>query len=150
MSCPGFHLKYTFNGILRLCQKMLQYHQYSIHSKYWLLVEDTSAAQNNNTTVMLIWCLKQLKVFILKFSISGSSIFWLLILVSFPPGGCFDEVSNNWAHYHEYKYDLYFLQYHTLTSIIFMNHEQLCQIIRTIFNIYIFLNHCWWKGHNQS
>ena len=39
---------------------MLQYYQYSIHSKHWLLVEDTSTAQENNTKIMLIWCLKQL------------------------------------------------------------------------------------------
>ena len=29
VSWPGFHLKHTFNGMLRFCQKMLQYYQYS-------------------------------------------------------------------------------------------------------------------------
>ena len=37
---------------------MLQYYQYSIHSKHWLLVEDTSTAQDNNSTIILIWRLK--------------------------------------------------------------------------------------------
>ena len=45
--------------------EMLQYYQYSTHAKDWLLVD-------NNTTVMLMWCIKQLKDFILKFSISLS------------------------------------------------------------------------------
>ena len=35
--------------------------------------------------------------------------------------------------------DMYFLQYHTLAAIHFMNHEGICQIIRTICNIYIYL-----------
>ena len=69
--CPGFHLKYTFNRMLRFWKKMLQYYQCSIHLKYWLLVEHTSKAQDNNTTVMLIWCLKQRIYFILRFSIRG-------------------------------------------------------------------------------
>ena len=73
--------------MLRFCKKMLQYYQYSIYSKYWLLMENTSTVQDNTTTIMLIWCLKQLKDFILKFSISGSFFsFFLSILVSFPSG----------------------------------------------------------------
>ena len=69
--CPGFHLKYTFNRMLRFWKKMLQYYQCSIHLKYWLPVEHTSKAQENNTTVMLIWCLKQRIYFTFRFSIRG-------------------------------------------------------------------------------
>ena len=36
-------------------------------------------------------------------------------------------------------YDVYFLQYHTLAATHFMNHERLCQVIRSIFNIYIYI-----------
>ena len=88
---------------------------------------------DNNTTAMLMWCLKQLKVLILKFS---KSIFKLVQIVSFPSGLC--EM-----FYYGYKDDVYFLQYHILAAIHFMNQEGLCQIIWTIFNIYICLNHCW-------
>ena len=45
--------------------------------------------------------------------------------------------------------DMYFLQYHTLAAIHFMNHEGIFQIIRTIYNIYICLNHCWWCEQNK-
>ena len=64
---------------------------------------------------MFVWCLKQLKDSILKFSISGSFIsqkaflnYYTVILVSFPSGGCADEV-DNWANYVGYKGDVYFL-----------------------------------------
>ena len=131
--------------MLRFCKKMLQYYQYSIYSKYWLLMENTSTVQDNTTTIMLIWCLKQLKDFILKFSISGSFFsFFFINTCFFSFRWCVDEATNSWTNYHRYKYDLYFLHYHTLTTIHFMDHERLCQII------YICLNHCWWCEHNQS
>ena len=133
----------SVNGMLRLCK----YYQYSIHSKYWLLVEDTSTTQGNKTTVMLICCLKQLKYFIIKFSICGISFsFFNYCFFSFRWmcwWGCRTK-------FHGHKYDFYFLQCHTLTTIHFMNHGRFCQIFRTIFNIYICLNHCWWCEHNQS
>ena len=48
---------------------------------------------------MLIWYLKQLKDFILKFSINESfflqKALFLLILAFFPSGVCVDEVVNN-------------------------------------------------------
>ena len=59
-------------------------------------------SQDNKKTVMLIGCLKQLKDFIFKFSISGSFFLqkaflnqYIVILVSFPSGGCVDEVVCN-------------------------------------------------------
>ena len=62
---------------------------------------------------MLIWYLKQLKDFILKFSINESfflqKALFLLILASFPSGVCVDEVVNNWANYHGYKDNVYLL-----------------------------------------
>ena len=78
MPCPGFHLKYTFSVVLRFWKKILQYYQDSIHSKHWLLVEDTPTVQDNDTSITLIWCLKQLKGFILKYSISESFFFHFL------------------------------------------------------------------------
>ena len=64
--------------MLMFCNKMLQINQYSIHSKHRLLVEDTSLAQGKNTIIMFIWCLKQLKDFILKFSISETFLILFL------------------------------------------------------------------------
>ena len=40
-------------------------------------------------------------------------------------GGCVDEVVDNWTYYQWYKC-VYFLQYHTLTVIYFMNGERAC------------------------
>ena len=112
-----------------------------------------SSRRNLHCTItqsaVFAWCLKQLKDSILKFSISGSFIsqkaflnYYTVILVSFPSGGCADEV-DNWTNYHGYKDDVYFLQYNTLVAIYFFNHGGICQIIRTILNIYICLNHYW-------
>ena len=56
--------------MLRFCKEILQYFQYSIHSKDWLLVEETSTGQNHNN--YLIWYLKEFKDLILKFLASGS------------------------------------------------------------------------------
>ena len=56
---------------------------------------------DNVTTIMLIWCLKQVKEFIIKCSVSGSlfSEKWFLILhtilVSFPSSRCVEEVVDN-------------------------------------------------------
>ena len=87
--------------MLRFCKEMLEYYQYSVHSMDWLL------AEGNKTTVILIWCLKQLKDFILKFLISGNFFsqktffnYYTVILVSFPLGGCGDEVVDNWTNYY--------------------------------------------------
>ena len=45
---PWCQWKYTSNWMLRFCKEMLQYYQYSIHSKDWYLVEETSAKQKHN------------------------------------------------------------------------------------------------------
>ena len=64
---------------------------------------------------MLIWCLKQFKDFVLKFSITGSFFsekeflnLYTMMLFSFPLGGCVDEVVDNRPDYQGYKY-VYFL-----------------------------------------
>ena len=57
VSCPWFQWKCTSNWMPRFCKEMLHYYQYSIHSKVWYLVEETSA---------------ELEDFILKFPISGT------------------------------------------------------------------------------
>ena len=56
--------------LLTKCWGIVQYFQYSIHSKDWLLVEETFIGQNQ--TIMLIWCLKQFKDLTLTFSINKS------------------------------------------------------------------------------
>ena len=47
-------LKYTSNWMLRFCKKILKYFQYFIHSKDWLLVEETSTGQYQNNYVELV------------------------------------------------------------------------------------------------
>ena len=69
---------------------------------------------------MLIWCLKQVKDFILNFSISRSFLsekeFWNLhtvLLASFPSGVCVDKIVDNRANHQGYECDAYSVQYHT-------------------------------------
>ena len=47
------------------------------------------------------------------------------MLFPFPKGECVDEVVDNWTNYEGYKF-VYFLQYHTLAVIHFMNGEGAC------------------------
>ena len=72
---------------------------------------------------MLIWCLKQFKDFILKFSISGSFFSNLYSMIqSFLLGGCVDKVVENRTNDQRYK-NVYFLQYNTLIAIHSMSAE---------------------------
>ena len=61
-------------------------------------------------------------------------IYMPMILVYYPSGGCVDDVVNNQTN-------------HQFTSIIlqhFMNSARVCWIIRrTVFNMYVCLNHSW-------
>ena len=50
---------------------------------------------------------------------------YVIIFVSFRFGGFVHEVVDNWTNYQGYNY-VYFLQYHTLTVIHFMNGEGAC------------------------
>ena len=63
-----------------------------------------------------------------------------MILVYFPSGGCVDDVVNNERN-------------HQFISIIvehFMNSARVCWIIRkTVFNVYVCLNHSWRYELNQ-
>ena len=79
---------------------------------------------------MLIWCLKQVKDFILKFSTSGSYSsqreflnFYIMILFSFLSGGCVDEDIDNRTNYQGYKF-IYFVWYDILTVLHFMNGKE--------------------------
>ena len=67
-------------------------------------------------------------------------IYMLMILFFFLSGGCVDDVVNNQTN-------------HQFTSIIvehFMNSARVCWIIRrTVFNVYVCLNHSWRYEHNQ-
>ena len=54
-----------------------------------------------------------------------------MALVSFPSGGCADTVANNLTNYQGFKY-VYFLQYHTMTVIHFINGEGVCEIVGRI------------------
>ena len=63
----------------------------------------------------------------------------LITLVSFPSGGCVDNVVNNQTN-------------HQFTSIVFyfMNSSRVCWIIRTtVFNVYVCLNHSCRYEDNQ-
>ena len=57
-----------------------------------------------------------------------------MILVYFPSGGCVDDVNN-----------------HQFTSVIVVHFSaRVCWIIkRTVFNVYVCLNHIWRYEHNQ-
>ena len=120
-----------------------------LHSLKGLISSGRNFRRTIIQSAIFIWCLEQLKDSILQFKISGSffsqKAFWnqvTIILVSFPSGGCVEEVVSNQTNYHWCKDDVYFLQYNKWAVIDFINHEGLCQIIRTILSIYIFLNHC--------
>ena len=64
---------------------------------------------------MLVWCFKQVKDFILKFSISGSFIAgrqnWLIYhnIVFFTTGWGVDEVVDNGTNYQGCQYNVYSL-----------------------------------------
>ena len=129
VSCKGFYLQYASNWMVRFYKEMLQYFQYTIHSKYYALVEETSTGHYHNNYVESV---VRTKYFILKFSISGSLIsekeflnLYTLILVSFPLGGCVDEAAHSRTNYQGYKY-VYLLQCHTLTVISFMDGGGVC------------------------
>ena len=67
---------------------------------------------------------------------------YIIVLVSFPSGVYVNENIGNRTSYqrYDYEYDDYFLQDHKWTATHFMNGERVCFIIRTISNVYIFLN----------
>ena len=63
-----------------------------------------------------------------------------MMLVYFPSGGCVDDVDNNETN----------LQFTSIIVEHFMNSARVCWIIRrTVFNVYICLNHSWRYEHNQ-
>ena len=80
---------------------------------------------------MMNWWLKQVKDFILKFSIGGISFsekelvnLCIMTSVSFPSGECVDEAVDNWTNYQGYKY-VNVLWNHTF-SHNFMGGEGVC------------------------
>ena len=87
---------------------------------------------------MLIWYVKQVKNFILKFSIRGSfssqkeflNLYTMILF--FSPGGCVYEDVDNRTNYQGYKY-INFVRYHTLTVLHFMNDKGGFCIIRRAF-----------------
>ena len=64
--------KYTSYWMLKFCKEILQYFQYSIHSKSWLLLKETSTRQNHKNYIDEVP--KKIRDVILKFSINGSLI----------------------------------------------------------------------------
>ena len=65
----------------------------------------------------------------------------LTILIYFASGGCVDDYVNNRINH----------QFTSSIVIHFMNSARVCWIIkRTVFNVYVFLNHSWKYEHNQS
>ena len=86
--------------------------------------------QNSGAAVVFLWCLKQVKDLILEFLINESffsekqlSDNYNIILVSFPLGGCVNEVVDNQANYQEYRYYVHFLRCHTFAVIHSVNGE---------------------------
>ena len=77
--------------------------------------------QDSRTTVMLIWCLKQVKNFILEFLVNGSFcwgtqnhwIYYIQYCFFYFRLSCWwgvGEIAVNWANYQEYKFNVYFIQ----------------------------------------
>ena len=49
-----------------------------------------------------------------------------MILVSFPLGGCVDEVVNSQANYQGYRYGVHLLWCYTFTVILSVNGQGVC------------------------
>ena len=86
--------------------------QCSIHSH-------KTDSQNSGSTVVLVWCWKQVKDLILEFLISDSffsekklSDYYTIIIVFFSLGRCIDEVVDRQTNYQGYIYDGHFLGCH--------------------------------------
>ena len=63
-----------------------------------------------------------------------------MILVYFPSGGCINDVVTNGTNH----------QFTLVIVVHFMNNARVCWIIRrTVFNVYVCLNHSWRYEHNQ-
>ena len=63
-----------------------------------------------------------------------------MILVYFPSGGYVDDFVNNQTN----------RQFTSIIIVHFMNSATVCCIIRrTVFNMYVCLNHSWRYEHNQ-
>ena len=91
-------------------------------------------------TILLKWCLKQFKDYILKFSLiecffSGKELLnlYTMICFNFPLGGCIDEVFYSQTNYQEYKY-VYFFKPKTLTVIHSM--KQFVRLSRKPFSMH--------------
>ena len=64
----------------------------------------------------------------------------LITLVSFPSGGCVDNVVINQTNH----------QFTSVVVVHFMNSARVCWIIRTtVFDMYVCLNHSWRYENNQ-
>ena len=64
----------------------------------------------------------------------------LMILVYFPLSGSVDDVVNNRTNHH----------FTSAIVVHFMNSARVCWIIKkTVFNVYVCLNHSWRYKHNQ-
>ena len=61
-----------------------------------------------------------------------------MILVYFPSDGCFDEVVNNRTNYQ-----------FTSVIVVHFTARVFWIIRRTVFNVYLCLNHNWRNEHNQ-
>ena len=109
--------------------------------------------QDNITTIMLNWWLKQVKKFVLKFSISGRFFFRKIIFEFVYYETCF--FSFRWMYWWGCPQcnKLSRIQICLFPSVSHIDNHQFhdYQIVkRTIFNLHICLNHSWWCKHNQS
>ena len=71
---------------------------------------------------MLVLCLKQVKDLILEFPVGGSFfsekttfrlLYYTIVLVSIPLGGCVDEVVDSRANYQGFRNYVHFVRCHT-------------------------------------
>ena len=140
--------------MLSICKVILQYCQYSIHSKDLLLVQETSTGQCHNNYIE--WCLKQVKDCILKCSISGKffsekkvlNLYTVILFFSFR-WMCW------WGCWQLNKLSRTQICWFPPVSLIGSHqfHEEWMSLLdyqKNYFNVYICLNHSWWCKHNQS
>ena len=91
-------------------------------------------SQDSNTTVMLIWCLKQVKDFIFRYPINGSFCWGTQKLLNVPNTvllfsfrwWCwwrFGEIGVNRTNYQGCQFDVHFIQCQTSTDISWIVHS---------------------------
>ena len=117
--------------------------------------------QDSNTTVTSVWCLQEVKYFILKLLINGS--FWcgtkllqfLYAVLFFPfSWSCWwhaGEVAVNRTNYQGCQFDVHLLQCQISTDISRIV-KWVCLMCPELFpiNIHVHLAHIWWQKYKEK